>query len=106
MSKKKILPSVDQLTPGMEIVGDVGEELSGLPMLATSSVSITLPIALVQHGHGPRNVYVNGMNSIQRNKLRQLLNGLIADESKLQNGKCVKSPQDAFKFLLESLSHE
>ena len=28
MSKKKILPSVDQLTPGMEVIEDVGEEVS------------------------------------------------------------------------------
>ena len=87
------LPSVDdgQSTPEPELG------------MRVETITLHVPVSQLTFGYEPRRCDVSSLTGEQRRKLRKVTNGLIAKEAVLKNGRVVNKPQDAIKWMLESL---
>ena len=105
MAKKKqqLPPSVakKQLEQLAQREADTTADANEMPVF---EIALKVPIAKFRLGYEPRRCDVSGMSGFQRENLRRITNGLIAQAAKLKNGRNVTKPQDAIKWILESIS--
>ena len=111
------LPSVEDIKPGQEFFLGVDETIESMQESDMSDESIVdemptimqtleIPMAKLRHGYEPRRCDVSSLTGLQRETLRRVTNGLIAKDASLANGRKVTKPQDAIKWMLESLPSE
>ena len=75
-----------------------------VPKMPTDQLSLQVPYGMIDHGYEARRVDVQSLTQVQRRNLKAITNGLVAQGSKLTDGRTVKTNQDAIKWILESLS--
>ena len=116
------LPSVEDIEPRQEVflgVNETIESMQGSDMsdkteenvpivdeMPTIMQTLEIPMAKLRHGYEPRRCDVSSLTGLQRETLRRVTNGLIAKDASLANGRKVTKPQDAIKWMLESLPSE
>lgn len=64
--------------------------------------TLSVPMSTMRHGYEPRRCDVQQLTANQRGALRRIANGLIARGDTLENGRVIRTLQDAVKWLLEN----
>ena len=75
------------------------------PEFPESTVIIELPTRIVPDSHyRQRFIHVPGMTADQANAAKALFEGLHKRQARLANGRYVKSPPDAIRYVLEQIA--
>lgn len=109
MAKKKMdLPTVDDAAIDQQEI--VSEQLAGAGAAAqpvrmsTQTKSVSVPLASMDFGYLPRQIYLRKLTAKQSGALRQLQEALCIQGVRLADGSPIKNPANAIKWLLESVA--